>query len=184
MNYNALSPTQPTSSSPDQVEVAEIFWYGCPHCFAFDPLLRSWVANKPEYVNFVRMPAVWNDVLRDARAHVLYGASARQERRDARGDLQRDPREAATCSTPRTSCATSSARFGVDAATSRTTWDSFAVHAKLQRADELGRRYSVCERPDDHHQRQIRDRRQHRRAATTSYSSSIDELAASEHSGK
>src|SRR5262245_58783300 len=27
-HYTRLSPTQPTSSSPDQVEVAEVFWYG------------------------------------------------------------------------------------------------------------------------------------------------------------
>src|SRR5690606_29035490 len=41
-HYQRLSPTQPTSSSPDQVEVAEIFWYGCPHCYAFEPYLARW----------------------------------------------------------------------------------------------------------------------------------------------
>src|SRR5215467_7720074 len=45
-HYTRLSPTQPTSSPPDKVEVAEVFWYGCPHCYALDPSLKSWVATK------------------------------------------------------------------------------------------------------------------------------------------
>ena len=41
-NYSTLVPAQPTSSSPDKVEVVEVFWYGCPHCFALDPSLETW----------------------------------------------------------------------------------------------------------------------------------------------
>jgi thiol:disulfide interchange protein DsbA len=62
-HYQRLSPTQPTSSSPDQVEVAEIFWYGCPHCYTFDPYLENWKETLAEDVNFIRIPAVWNNVL-------------------------------------------------------------------------------------------------------------------------
>ena len=58
-HYDRLSPTQPTSSSPDQVEVAEVFWYGCPHCYTFDPFLENWKSDIPDNVNFVRIPAVW-----------------------------------------------------------------------------------------------------------------------------
>lgn len=39
------------------VEVAEVFWYGCPHCYNFKPLAESWEANAPDYVNYVRIPA-------------------------------------------------------------------------------------------------------------------------------
>src|SRR5512147_2142295 len=63
VDYQRLSPTQPTSSAPDQVEVAEVFWYGCPHCYHFDPTVEAWRAKKPEYVSFVRIPAVWNPLL-------------------------------------------------------------------------------------------------------------------------
>ena len=60
VHYLRLSPTQPTSSNPDQVEVAEVFWYGCPHCYDFEPYLARWSEQKPEYVSFVRIPALWN----------------------------------------------------------------------------------------------------------------------------
>ncbi|HEX5418460.1 MAG TPA: hypothetical protein VFY39_00540, partial [Gammaproteobacteria bacterium] len=57
-NYIRLSPTQPTSSSPTQIEVAEVFWYGCPHCYDFEAYLKKWLKTKPSYVSFVRIPAV------------------------------------------------------------------------------------------------------------------------------
>ncbi|WP_194241227.1 thiol:disulfide interchange protein DsbA/DsbL [Solimonas terrae] len=39
-----------------RVQVAEFFWYGCPHCYAFDPSLRAWEKTKPADVDFVRYP--------------------------------------------------------------------------------------------------------------------------------
>lgn len=141
-HYNRLSPTQPTSSAPDKVEVAEIFWYGCPHCFALDPYLKSWIAKKPEYVSFVRVPTVWSPVARiHARAYYTEEALGKtaemhealfHEIHDAQNPLDTEDKLQAFF-----------AKFGVDAATFNGTFDSFAVHAKLQRADELSRRYRV-----------------------------------------
>jgi len=74
-HYLRLSPTQPTSSNPDQVEVCEVFWYGCPHCNELDPLLEQWQEQKPDYVNFIRVPAVWNPTLQ-LHARAFYTAEA------------------------------------------------------------------------------------------------------------
>ena len=38
----------------ERVEVLEYFWFGCPHCFAFEPTINDWAASKPDYVDFVR----------------------------------------------------------------------------------------------------------------------------------
>ena len=38
----------------DKVEVTEIFWFGCPHCFRFEPAINEWKANLPDYVEFQR----------------------------------------------------------------------------------------------------------------------------------
>lgn len=43
-----------------EVEVVEFFWYGCPHCAAFEPLLEDWVKELPSTVKFIRLPASWN----------------------------------------------------------------------------------------------------------------------------
>ena len=35
------------TADPNKIEVAEVFWYGCPHCYAFEPLIESWAASLP-----------------------------------------------------------------------------------------------------------------------------------------
>lgn len=44
-----------------KIEVREFFWYGCSHCYAFEPYLEQWLAKLPKNVQFVRMPAVFKD---------------------------------------------------------------------------------------------------------------------------
>src|SRR5690349_18680914 len=46
-------------AKPDDVKrilVQEFFWYGCPHCYAFDPVIEEWKAKKAADVDFVRVP--------------------------------------------------------------------------------------------------------------------------------
>jgi thiol:disulfide interchange protein DsbA len=63
-HYTRLVPTQPTVGGADKIEVAEFFWYGCPHCYTFEPAINDWVENsKPANVRFVRIPAMWNGLL-------------------------------------------------------------------------------------------------------------------------
>ena len=50
---------QPKTIDSDKVEVLEFFWYGCPHCYSFEPYLNKWKTNKPENVEFVRVPATF-----------------------------------------------------------------------------------------------------------------------------
>ena len=63
-HYTRLVPSQPTIGGADKIEVAEFFWYGCPHCYDLEPTINRWEENKPANVRFVRVPAMWNDVLK------------------------------------------------------------------------------------------------------------------------
>ena len=36
--YVEITPAQPTQSE-GQIEVLEVFWYGCPHCYDFEPFI-------------------------------------------------------------------------------------------------------------------------------------------------
>lgn len=58
--YEAVSPPQPTAD-PGKIEVIEFFWYGCPHCYSFEPSLSAWLKTKPANVDFIRIPAVFNE---------------------------------------------------------------------------------------------------------------------------
>lgn len=141
-HYTRLSPTQPTSSNPDQVEVTEVFWYGCPHCFAFDPLLEQWREQQPGYVNFVRVPAVWNPLLQ-LHARAFYTAEALGKGAEMHAEFFREIHERGSRLDSEEQLQQFFTRFNVDAAAFKTAFDSFAVQAKLQRADELNRRYRI-----------------------------------------
>jgi thiol:disulfide interchange protein DsbA len=51
---------QPTEAN-NKVEVIEFFWYGCPHCSDFEPVLKPWVKSLPPDVSFKKVPAVFRD---------------------------------------------------------------------------------------------------------------------------
>lgn len=46
------------SDNPNKIEVTEVFWYGCIHCYHMDPLLNAWVKKLPADVVFKRMPGL------------------------------------------------------------------------------------------------------------------------------
>lgn len=69
VGYETLSPAQPTHD-PAKIEVIEFFWYGCPHCYSFEPMLEKWVKSLPKNVEFIRQPAVFSDLWgKHARAY-------------------------------------------------------------------------------------------------------------------
>jgi protein dithiol oxidoreductase (disulfide-forming) len=75
VNYTVISPAQATTVAPGKVEVLEVFWLGCPHCFALEPYIRQWLKTKPDYVDFVRVPVMW-DALHRAHARLFYTLEA------------------------------------------------------------------------------------------------------------
>src|SRR5688572_12689761 len=42
VQYKPLAPAQPTNVEKGKVEVVEVFWYGCSHCYAIEPMFESW----------------------------------------------------------------------------------------------------------------------------------------------
>lgn len=145
-HYQRLSPAQPTSSGPDQVEVAEFFMYSCIHCYNFEPYVQEWLQSKPAYVNFVRVPTVWNPLVR-LHAQAFYAAEALGKQEEMHQPLFREMHVNGNYLDSEEAVADFFGQFGVDAQEFESTLNSFAVHAKVQRADELARRYRVQSTP-------------------------------------
>jgi thiol:disulfide interchange protein DsbA len=151
-NYMRLVPTQPTVGGADKIEVAEFFYYLCPHCYNFEPSIKGWAANKPANARFVQIPAMWNQIL------VLHGRMFYTNEILARNGIISD---AAAFNTAvyqeihvRNNKLSSEAaiqklfeRFGVSADDFSRTWNSFEVDQKLRVAADLARRYSVNSTP-------------------------------------
>ena len=57
-HYDLIEPSvRPLDT--DTIEVAEFFWYGCGHCYSFEPVLEHWKQTMPEDVSFRGLPVVW-----------------------------------------------------------------------------------------------------------------------------
>jgi protein dithiol oxidoreductase (disulfide-forming) len=140
--FTALTTAQGTSSSPGKIEVAEVFWYACPHCYALEPLLADWVKKLPADVSFVRIPVIWNPV-NETHARIFYTA-------EALGKL--DQITAATFKAihvenhPMTDEKDIQQLFeqnGVSAADFNKTYRSFSVESQIKRAKDLTVKYHV-----------------------------------------
>lgn len=68
-------PNPVRTQDPSKVEVVEAFWYGCTHCFRFEPLLHDWVSKLPDDVNFVLFPAQWNGLMQ-IHSQIFYTSEA------------------------------------------------------------------------------------------------------------
>ncbi|MDC0183038.1 thiol:disulfide interchange protein DsbA/DsbL [Nitrosomonadales bacterium] len=69
VNFKTTKNIIPTESK-DKIEVIELFWYGCIHCFNMDPYLDKWADNLPKDVTFKRIPAIpRKDWIESAKAY-------------------------------------------------------------------------------------------------------------------
>ena len=141
IDYKEVTPPQPTESG-NKIEVVEFFWYGCPHCYAFEPSLNAWTKKLPADVMFRRIHAQFTpqwvqhaklfyalDALGEIeRLHRKCFDTIHGERRDLLKDA--DMIEWA-------------AQNGIDKAKFSDTLKSFGVAGKMQRAKQVIANYKV-----------------------------------------
>ncbi|MEO0574950.1 MAG: thiol:disulfide interchange protein DsbA/DsbL [Pseudomonadota bacterium] len=148
VHYKRFRPVKPTVGGNERIEVAEVFWYGCNHCFNLEPTLEKWSGEQADDVTFVKMPAVWNPTV-ETHAQFFYTIEAlagagtitdkkavhqaffdsihvknqRIYKKDALGEFL--------------------APFGVSAEQFDKTWRSFDVDSKMRQAKSLNRAYNI-----------------------------------------
>jgi thiol:disulfide interchange protein DsbA len=131
------------TDNPAQVEVVEFFWYGCPHCYKFEPVINPWVKKLPKDAHFRRIPAMFNEeYAQGARAFYALEAIGVEERLhkalfDAihTGSRLRVADEAALTEWL--------SKQGVDTKKFAAAYRSFAVEGKLKRAAQLTQGYKI-----------------------------------------
>ena len=142
-HYQKIVPAQPTGVAAGKVEVAEVFWYGCGHCFALDPAIESWKAKgKPAYVEFTRLPAMWNDQTR-MHARVFYTAELLGKLDQLHTLIFREMHVSGNQLNTIDKISAFFQQHGVSKDEFTKAFSSFAVESKLQRADLMNRRYRV-----------------------------------------
>jgi thiol:disulfide interchange protein DsbA len=142
-HYQRLATTQPTTAVPGHIEVAEVFWYGCSHCYALDPLLESWrTRQKPAYVDFVRIPAMWNETLK-AHARLFYTAQVLGKLDELHTAMFRAVQLEGNPLTTEEKAAFFFHAHGVSDNDFHQSYNSASVQTLLNQADQLNRRYRI-----------------------------------------
>ena len=139
--YELVVPPQPTETG-DKVEVLDVFWYGCPHCYSFLPALESYEKTKADYVEMRRMPAVfrknWENHARAYYTAKLLGVEHTLHRKLFEA-IHKDGKR---MDTPRELRAFFVAN-GVEGEAFDKTFDSFAVETLLRKSMVMQGRYGV-----------------------------------------
>ena len=153
-HYTVLSPAQPTSTDAGKVEVAEVFMFGCGGCFNFEPHIQRWLGKKADYVNFVRIPAPWNAAA-VVHARAYYTAEALGKVEEIDGDFFNEIHTNRNMLETEAKLAALFAKHGVDEATFKNTFNSFAVNAKSETRRGSRETLPRGEHAHRHRQRQI-----------------------------
>ncbi|NEV62977.1 thiol:disulfide interchange protein DsbA/DsbL [Thiorhodococcus minor] len=140
IDYTRLVQPQPTETG-EQVEVLEVFWYGCPHCWHLEPALDAWLESLPEGAAFRRMPATggrW-----DAHARAFYAAQAMGKLDVFHKALFRAIHEEKRELMTEDDLAGLAGEAGLDEAEFRADYASFLVETQLRKAKEMATRYGI-----------------------------------------
>ena len=143
-HFVKLQTPAPLNTLPagKKIEVIEFFWYGCPHCFALEPLVEQWSAKLPADVNFRRVPAAFTPQY-EFHQRVFYALEAM----GALGTVHRKLFNTIHQEHKRMSNEAEVTAFvsslGVDGAKFGDTLKSFTVIGKARQARQLADAYGV-----------------------------------------
>lgn len=143
-DYVVLPTPQPVETGK-KVEVREFFWYGCPHCYALEPMLSNWLKRKPANVEFVRTPGVAPNWLVHGQAYYTFAALGATEQTHAA--LFRAIHEKNRPLNNEQALADFAKEQGIDPAKFRETFNSFGVRTNLEKARRLNMAYQVTSVP-------------------------------------
>jgi thiol:disulfide interchange protein DsbA len=141
-HFNSLPTAQGTSSSPGKIEVAEVFWYGCGHCYNLEPDLSAWVKKLPGDVSFVRIPVMWNPT-NEIHGRIYYTAEALGKLDQINPAVFRSIHVDNRPMTDEKEIQLLFEQNGVSAADFNKVFRSFSVESQLKRAKDLTLKYRV-----------------------------------------
>jgi len=142
-HYVRLGQPLAVTAPAGKVEVVEFFWYGCPHCNVFEPMLEAWAKKLPADVSFRRVPVAFRDEPFGTHQRIYYALEAlnqveamhRKVFYAIHNDRQKldKPADIAAFMT----------KNGLDGAKFVEVMNSFGVQTKARQAKQLAEAYKI-----------------------------------------
>ena len=141
-HFLRLDPPQPQAAG-GKIEVIEFFWYGCPHCFHFDPALEAWTRNLPANVTFRRSHIAFGQAVHKAHQKLYYTLDAMGVEAALHMKIFNAMHVERQLLDKPEAMADFVAKSGQDKAKFLSLYDSFSIQSKCQAATKLMTDYKV-----------------------------------------
>jgi thiol:disulfide interchange protein DsbA len=141
-DYLVLSKALPTEATKGKIEVLEFFWYNCPHCNAFEPVLSAWGKKLPKDVELRRVPVRFRETFEgQQRAYYVLEALGKveelQSKLFAAIHVEKQTLE------KQDALVAWAEKNGIPAAKFNELFNSFSVVSKARRAAQLQEQFKV-----------------------------------------
>ena len=139
-HYTALAQALPTP--PGKIEVVEFFWYGCPHCYAFEPAIEAWAKQLPADVAFRKVHVAFRANVK-IHQRMFYALEAMGKEAAARPAIFNAMHKQGLSLDDAKSQAKFLSPLGIDPAKYQDAYNSFGVVTKCQQAEKLSEAYRI-----------------------------------------
>ncbi len=129
-------------SKPGKIEVVELFWYGCGHCYQFESSINPWAEKLPEDVNFVRIPALFGGMWNVHGQLFITLEAMKADHKVHAAVFDGIHKQGRKLATPE-EMADYLANHGIDREAFLKTFNSFGVKSQLEKAKKLGMAYQI-----------------------------------------
>ena len=143
IEYQKIPSPFANDAPAGSVAVQNIFWYGCPHCYALNPVMKAW--KKPKYIKYSEMPAIsprgWAAISAQAffTAEVLGILDKVNDKMF--DEIHQLGNRKLLSDIP--TIAKFFEQYGIDEKQFYSTWNSFSVDTKLKKAAQIFKRSGI-----------------------------------------
>jgi thiol:disulfide interchange protein DsbA len=139
-------PSRQNTDSGKKIEIIEFFEYGCPHCYAFEPVLAAWLKKQGDNVSFKRVH-VPRDANTEPRQRLYYTLEAMGLLEQNHGKVFNAMHVERMRITRDEHAFDFAERNGIDRNRFINAYRSFGVQSKVQRANSMMDSYKIDKWP-------------------------------------
>ena len=129
-----------------KVEVIEAFWYGCGHCYSFEPVINKWKKELNDDVKFAKLPVGWGP-MHQLHATLYYTIEALKIGETGHGAVFTAIHKEGNYLSSEKSILEFLSKLGISEQEAYKQMNSFSVKQKVKRSIELSRKLKVSAVP-------------------------------------
>ncbi len=141
-HYTELEQVQPVQTG-DKIEVLEVFWYQCPHCYRLHPVINEWLNTKPDTAEYIPMPVYFNEARNEFPARAFYTFEALDKLEPLHSMMFHAIHDERRSFRNKEDLATWAEQYDVSGEDIINTFDSFAIDSKINFSKVMTRQYGI-----------------------------------------